>query len=142
MDQSKFEDWILQASSLSQDQRVLVLSRLASQRESTQLSSEISLEEAKSGTCPSKRQKKPIKQLIAWNSRFSYIVFMSMLTGVFLAITFDSWSKGLISAFILTILGTVLVWVNGMLGGISTSELVEILFKHPDSYLENRKRFQ
>ena len=141
MDQPKFEDWISQTNSLSQDQRVLVLSRLASQRESTQLSFEVSSDGAASGTSPSKRQKKPIKQLIAWNSRFSYIFFMSMLTGVFLAIAFDSWSKGLITALTLPILGLVLVWLNGMLGGLSKSELVEILFKHRDSYPANREHF-
>lgn len=141
MDQPKFEDWISQASSLSQDQRVFLLSRLASQRESVQLPSELSAKGDEYETHQSKRQRTPIKTLVAWNSRFSYIVFMSILTGVFLAVTFDSWSKGLFTALTLPLLGLGLIWVNGMLGGLSSSELVEILFKHRDSYLTKRERY-
>lgn len=140
MDQSKFEDWISQASSLSQDQRVFLLSRLASQRESVQLPSELSSKGDGYDAHQSKRRRTPIKTLVAWNSRFSYIVFMSILTGVFLAVAFDSWSKGLFTALTLPLLGLGLIWVNGLLGGLSSSELVEILFKHRDSYLANRER--
>ncbi|MCY3859560.1 MAG: hypothetical protein OXG25_11710 [Gammaproteobacteria bacterium] len=139
MDQPKFDDWISQARSLSQDQRVLALSRLASQRESTHLTSEVSSEGAEANMRPFKRQNKPFRHLIAWNSRFSYIVFMSFLTGVFLTVAMDSWSKGLIAALVLPLLGLALLWVNGMFGGLSTSELAVFLFKHRDSYLSNQK---
>ena len=90
MKQVEFEHWLSQSCSLSQDQRALVLSTLASLRESATLPAAVNEKGRERDLLQSSLQRKKTNPRNHWYSRYAYIVFMSMLVGAFFVVVTDS----------------------------------------------------
>ena len=133
MDQSKFEDWIEEASSLNLTQRELILAKLEPHHVIESSPSNGIEKPDESGPPPCESEKKASNSGFSWNSPFVFFVIASLFTGVMLTVGPRSWDTGVgvATVMILFVLGFSWLWARAL--GFRSSEWREIFFKPPFS---------